>query len=59
MKVRLRIDFYKWQAGDVCELKDHSAVEFIRRGWAIKVETKVDKKPAQTETKETPKRKAK
>lgn len=38
--VKLRIDFYNAQAGDVIQLKDHSAKEFARRGWCVIIDEK-------------------
>jgi len=50
-QVKLYIDFYKWQAGDVAELKDHSAKEFVRRGWAAFVDKKEPVKPVKPKKK--------
>lgn len=32
--VKLYIDFKDKLSGDVTQMKDHSAEEFVRRGWA-------------------------
>lgn len=41
--VKLMIDFYNSQAGDVIQMKDHSAADFVRRGWAVYVQKEVKK----------------
>lgn len=38
-QVRLTIDFYNSHAGDVVLLKDHSADDFVRLGWAVYVKS--------------------